>query len=349
MAQFRFQYPISCAAINPKDSSQLAFGLINGCFEVMSLDNKQNKLESIHSYEVEGNLRDIAYTPDGKKIVVTTADGAIGILDTVSLQVQNWLEQKLDGQPTALITLGGDRGIQTVVGDENGVIKMFDHRTSEEAVLTFTDQKDTITDLKFANGNVLAACADGTLCSYDLRKKRLGTKSEQSEYEYLAVHVGNKLTYVAGSCGIIDIYKNGEYGYRLERFDMKMKYGIDGMVGLNESVLLCASLSESYMRFGNVNPNKVLMKLDTPVEAGKLLVDGENKFVLAYGMSEDFVVYPIKDLISRVPIFNRENIKDAKRLLNDDKANGFFADMMPDKFEEHVDPDMSGSENEGEE
>uniref|UniRef100_A0A0N4ZV70 WD_REPEATS_REGION domain-containing protein n=1 Tax=Parastrongyloides trichosuri TaxID=131310 RepID=A0A0N4ZV70_PARTI len=345
MTHLYLEQEISCITINPKDSRQIIISQLDGCVSMYEM--KCKSLNSIGSLKLDDDsyVRDIVYMEDGKKFTITTSECAIGLLDTVTMEPLTWINEATSAKPSALLNLGGDKGVQTVVGDDEGNIKMFDFRTQEGAVLEFSEQKDAITDLKFSHGSILATSSDGHLCVYDLRKKKVSVKSEQADAEYNCICITNRRTYIGTGDGVIDVYKNGDYGYMLERIDTKMKYGIDSIIEARENLLLCASMTEDFVKFVNVQPNKVLKKKEVPFPMGKIIVDSAKKFFIGYGMCENFYHCSLAEITNDIPVITMENVKNTKKLISEENNHGFFDDLLEKKEEENdVEDEEMGEE-----
>uniref|UniRef100_A0A0K0DUT6 WD repeat-containing protein 55 homolog n=1 Tax=Strongyloides stercoralis TaxID=6248 RepID=A0A0K0DUT6_STRER len=328
MTHFYLEQEISCIAMNPKDSRQVIIGQLDGIFTMYEM--KLKNLNSLGSFKLDNDsyVRDVSYMGDGKKFTLTTSDSSLALMDTVTMEPYHWIKNAIESKPSALLTLGGDKGIQTVVGDDDGHIKMFDFRTQEGAILEFKEQDETITDLKFNQGTILATSSDGFLCVYDLRKKKFIVKSEQAESEYNSICISNDRTYIGTGNGVIDVYKNGEYGYMLERIDTKMKYGVDSIAEVRDNLLMCASMLEDYVKFVNVQPNKVLKKKSVPFPIGKIILSTSRKSFIGYGMCENFYHSSIAEMTNDIPLITRDNVKDTKKLIKEDNSNGFFNDLV---------------------
>uniref|UniRef100_A0A0N5B713 WD_REPEATS_REGION domain-containing protein n=1 Tax=Strongyloides papillosus TaxID=174720 RepID=A0A0N5B713_STREA len=330
MTHFYLEQEISCLSINPKDSRQLIIGQLNGVFSMYEMKLRNLKPLGSLQLENESYVRDVSYMCDGKRFALTTSDCSLALMDTVTMEPYHWVNNATENKPSALLTLGGDKGIQTVVGDDEGQVKMFDFRTQEGAVLEFKEQDESITDLKFNQGSVFAASSDGILCVYDLRKKKVSVKSEQAESEYNSICISSDKTYIGTGNGVIDVYKNGEYGYILERIDAKMKYGIDSIVEVRENLLMCSSMLEDYVKFVNIQPNKVLKKKSVPFPIGKVIFDGNKKNFVGYGMCENFYHCSVAEMTNDIPLITRDNVRDTKNLVKDNDTNGFFSDLIND-------------------
>uniref|UniRef100_A0A914SA58 WD repeat-containing protein 55 homolog n=1 Tax=Parascaris equorum TaxID=6256 RepID=A0A914SA58_PAREQ len=101
-------------------------------------------------------------------------------------------------------------------------IRTWDLRVADPQVSTFKDLEDTVNDFAVSENTLLAASSDGTLGSYELRRRKLIVRSD--------------FTYIGNGGGYVEIFKKGE-----------------------EDVLLSASNEEadiSVLRLLHVNPNK---------------------------------------------------------------------------------------------
>lgn len=128
-----------------------------GIYSLWKADTK------IHSFKDINDITDIAYTPDARYLVFTTADKA-KFTDTRTFEI-NYEIPLESGNPTTLIKFSPDAKAMTVASGNRIDIYSVESKTLRRTI-EFDEQ---VTDAEYSNGNDLLAVltADGMMHLYD--------------------------------------------------------------------------------------------------------------------------------------------------------------------------------------
>ena len=199
--------------------------------------------------------RAVRFSPDGRGLYTASSDHKVlGI--SVDNSAVAWTG-KHEAAVNALLV-----GTSDIVfsGDDDGCVKMWDMRLKGDAVLSFTENEDFISDLWYQEDKKQLVCpsGDGTVAVYDIRKGNLFAMSDPIEDEHMSVVVlkhGRKC--VTGTQGgVLNIFSWGDWG------DMKDRYpghpnSIDTIVKIDEDTIFTGS-ADGIIRVVQLQPNKLL-------------------------------------------------------------------------------------------
>ncbi|VDN57267.1 unnamed protein product [Dracunculus medinensis] len=192
-------------------------------------------------------VRQVKYSSDGSLVYSISKNKALCVYDVQSNKRIRCIRESHDDIPYSMSLLPSSsvKGQQIATADESGEIRTWDMRSPQPIICTFHEQEEVINALETHGHMLLAASSDGTLGSYELRRRKLFLRSESMGNELLSIGITN---------GYLDIFKVNEYGNLLERIKCNHSLGIDCMQVLRTNVILTASNEDDI----HLNPNKKL-------------------------------------------------------------------------------------------
>jgi WD40 repeat protein len=159
-------------------------------------------------------------------------------------------------------------------GDDSGVFRLWDYRTSRGVAMELKEFDDYISDLDVQSDKrlVLASSGDGTIAAFNVRAKRMEPpQSELFEAGFnciLSLDARNKV--LAGSDeGVINIFNKNQLGNISDRYPIDSDVSIERMLALGDS-LVAVGCSDGKTLLVNILPNKVVKEIfthDLPVES----------------------------------------------------------------------------------
>lgn len=159
-------------------------------------------------------------------------------------------------------------------GDDAGVFRLWDYRTSRGVAMELKEFDDYISDLDVQSDKrlVLASSGDGTIAAFNVRAKRMEPpQSELFEAGFnciLSLDARNKV--LAGSDeGVISIFNKNQLGNISDRYPINSGISIERMLALGDSIV-AVGCNDGKTLILNILPNKVVKELFThelPIES----------------------------------------------------------------------------------
>jgi WD40 repeat protein len=153
----------------------------------------------------------IAYTPDGKTLLVATGGGG-----TLTFYDVTGKEPKQAGrleEPHTLALAVSQDGKTLARGAQNNTVQLYTLEGTPKRKKVLEGHAEQVTALAFAaDGGILASCGkDGKLIVWDVESgKQRFSKQRPQEFACLALHrSGEQITLAAGSANTVFIYRIG--------------------------------------------------------------------------------------------------------------------------------------------
>jgi len=250
----------------------VAIGLITGRIQVCQY-GPENKL--LYDTKVlKRACRSLQFSPDGKFLIAGSSDKSLRVMDLDTGQFVFTLP-KAHKSPLNVMKTWLDYSLLT--GDDDGEIKMWDLR-SKSVVATWNDNEDYISDMVICDDKfLLAPSGDGFLSVFNLRKRQLEARSDNTEEDLLSIAVikDGKKAVVGTQTGVISIWDVGNWGYFNDKF-LGHPSSVDSMVVIDESSIATGS-SDGLIRLCSIQPNKFIGVIgdhqDFPIERMRLSRD----------------------------------------------------------------------------
>uniref|UniRef100_A0A915BIL4 Uncharacterized protein n=4 Tax=Parascaris univalens TaxID=6257 RepID=A0A915BIL4_PARUN len=343
-----FHIPPVHIATHPEANDRVAIGFIDGSIGFYTFDVSNDELKIVAAKKLRSALRDIVFSCSGEELYAICKNKALCVYDVESNMRIRCIRKCHEGKPNALCTLpsSSTKGQQIATGDENGQIRTWDLRVADPQVSTFKDLEDTVNDFAVSENTLLAASSDGTLGSYELRRRKLIVRSESMSNELLSIAPSKSFTYIGNGGGYVEIFKKGEYANILERIETSYTTGVDCLSLLREDVLLSASNEEADIRLLHVNPNKrigSIGKHDGGVQQFALTAD--RFWLISVGWLKSTIrFWNLPHILDKIPIIRAHRLSKRKgRSLK--ASTSFFSDLLSER-KEHSRGDGKGDSDE---
>lgn len=192
---------------------------------------------------------------------VVSADGTLVVLDTRGQKA--WSAKAPEGINTVLPL---DPCVFAAGDDEGGTL-LYDLR-QQNPIAVMREQEDFVSDMAVHAEQLLCSGGDGTLCVYDLRKRKLHALSDPQDDERLCVEVardGSKV--ICGTQGgTLEIFSWDNFGDLNDRI-VGHPMSIDTCVKFDENTLLTGS-SDGVVRVVGLFPNRIMGTLGEHLDQG---------------------------------------------------------------------------------
>jgi len=317
------------------ESDRIALGTLDGDIMIYKYalegdqqeGNKELKKISGHSKTCRG----LKYTPDGSHLMSISKDKSWKLFDAGTLQVVREIQK---AHKSSLYSLAYIDEWLCATGDEDGEIRLWDHRTPKmEPVQTYKESEDYIADLLIETEKkkiLLSASAEGTLTALDVRRKKLLMQSEQFDQEFLSLALikGNRV--VAGtSAGSFEIFNWNEFGYIVNAMCSKSKASIDSIACL-DGTIVCYGCGDGNVRASSLFPNKPLgiigKHCDFPIVSVDLCKD--RKYLASTSADQKVKFWNVEELVNKAEDTKKvPKGQDLKLALNT-KRNNFFSGLV---------------------
>lgn len=308
----------------------LALGLISGEVELWETfrkeENRANNLRAKFHHH-KGSCRGILPNATASSLFSVSSDKSwLEINESGSI-----VNAKYNAHESALNRLQLINEHTIATGDDQGIVKVWDTRSTKRQVMTWDAHSDFISSLQYyADQNCLiSAGGDATLCVYDIRNQSHFYKSDDQEAELtggLCVVDDGRRVAVGGDNGAILLFKWGDWGDCSDRM-VGHPEAITSLAKFDERTLL-TGCEDGLIRLVQIRPQKllgVLADLNTSVEG---LVLNESKTTLAaFGQNEEVRLF------------------DLQHLLDDDEDDGDAED--DGENEDHSEVDIDNNNNNG--
>uniref|UniRef100_F1L0Z9 WD repeat-containing protein 55 n=1 Tax=Ascaris suum TaxID=6253 RepID=F1L0Z9_ASCSU len=340
----KFDIPPVRVATHPEANDRIAIGFIDGSIGFYNFDVSKDALKIVAAKKLKSAVRDIEFSRSGEELYAICENKALCVYDVESNMRIRCIRKCHEGKPNALCTLpsSSTKGQQIATGDENGQIRTWDLRVASPEVSTFNDLEDIVNDFAVSENTLLAACSDGTLGSYELRRRKLIVRSESMSNELLSIAPSKSFTYVGNGEGYVEVFKKDEYANILERIETSYTMGVDCLHMLREDVLLSASNEDADLRLLHVNPNKRIGSIGKH-EGGvqQFALTADRFWLISVGWLKSTVrFWNLPHILDKIPIIRAQGL--SKRKGSSFKAStNFFSDLLTEG-REHSRDDARG-------
>lgn len=261
------------------------------------------------------SCRGLACDLSGDRIWSVSKDKAIHIIDTIRGDI---IEARTAVHDSALSRVKQLLPNMFATGDDDGVIKLWDSRKSEQ-ICEYTQHFDYISDFLWLEDKrqLISTSGDGTLSVIDVRSKKPEpfAHSEDQEDELLSIAPikGNTKFVVGTQLGILSIFSRTKgWGDCVDRIPGHPS-SIDALCALTSDVILTGS-SDGLIRTVQIFPTKFLGVIadhgDFPIE--RLKLDRHNKWLGSASHDEAMKLTDVGDALEE---------SDDEREKDDDTEN----------------------------
>eukprot|EP00095_Tigriopus_kingsejongensis_P004957 maker-scaffold96_size378025-snap-gene-0.18 protein:Tk04957 transcript:maker-scaffold96_size378025-snap-gene-0.18-mRNA-1 annotation:"wd repeat-containing protein 55" len=293
----------------------IAVADMNGQITVFAYTNEKNtakKKLNIHKKAV----RSIEYSMDGRHLYSGSKDKSFKVTDLETGQVTLKIPQ---AHESSLNRVQPINEYFCATGDEDGVVKIWDPRTSQP-VLECDILTDMVKDLHVDKDQrlMIAASADGTILNFNLRGKKSEMQSEFYEGEMNClgvVHHDSKLVCGCGD-GRLYMYNWDQFGYHSADFPGHPD-SVNDLVAVTDNVII-TGCEDGTLRAVHLYPHRFLGAVghhegNFPIE--RLDVSANGEFVASVSHDQRVKFWNIAYLESidynktKKPFFNRMKYK----------------------------------------
>lgn len=191
----------------------IAIGEVSGKISIFKLsesDDDENLL-LFDNHKHKQSCRGLLFTQDGQSLYSISSDKSILSIDANGKRKFH-LKKAHDDAINKIIALNESNIFAT--GDDSGIIKVWDARTSMNEVMKWSLHEDYISGLTYheASNTLISVGGDATLCTYDLRNTSESFRSDDQEDELHCVeHLKNGKKVVCGTQeGVLLIFSWGK-------------------------------------------------------------------------------------------------------------------------------------------
>ncbi|XP_059141792.1 WD repeat-containing protein 55-like [Physella acuta] len=323
----------------------IASGLIGGDILLHEFSNTEGNKELHKFVQHKKACRALRFSEDGRCLFSVSKDKSLYCVDVETRKLKKKIK-KAHESPIYSMVLTGDSFVAT--GDDDGVLKVWDMRT-KTCTMEMKECEDFISDMIVDDDKkfLIAASGEGTLTSFNIRRKRMENQSELFDSELLCLAKmkgGRKLVCGTGE-GVLNIFNWNEWGNISDRFPCGDTQ-IDSVVPVTENVL-CIGTNDGHIRAVHVLPNRVLGLVgdhpgDFPIE--KLSLTADTSCIASCSHDQRVKFWNIEELKSQTVDTSKQATKKAKKLVkfSKAKANDFFSGLVDTTAENN---EASGSNN----
>jgi WD40 repeat protein len=302
LPSFKADSHVFSLAFHPTEQI-LAYSTVNGQVNFLNFDlDSQAVSSSIKPVQVtKASARIIEFHTTGESFTTATSDGRVSIYDMNPKRI--WHTSSAIGV-SSLLLLEANNSL--IVGDDEGVISMFDTRLdgSKKPVMSWNDvQTDYISSLtKLSDREFISTSGDATLASFDLRSKKFLALSDEQEDELLSScfvssssSSGEKIL-TGTESGVIGVWKKGYYGDVKDRVTL-----LEGTTSVeilrtlssvkNKGTIITAG-SDGVLRTLKLNPHRIETVLgchDGEIEA--IAVDEDLGLIASVGQTDQEIKF----------------------------------------------------------
>lgn len=182
-----FPDEIVSSNFHPSYSDRCFAGSISGYLYWIKVSEDGLSISNDHSMKIHrGSVQGISLVSDGESIVTVSEDRSIKFRSTES---GNLMHRYESAHGTSITCLRLIDSYLLATGDNDGYVKLWDYRKKKE-LETFSNCGDYISDLTSKDKRtLLATSGEGTLNAYDLRNKKLITRSDYMNSDLIACKV----------------------------------------------------------------------------------------------------------------------------------------------------------------
>nr|XP_027324174.2 WD repeat-containing protein 55 isoform X1 [Anas platyrhynchos] len=282
------------------------------------------------------SCRDVAFSPDGQRLLTVSKDKAIHILTVEDGRLETRIAKAHSAALNCVLPI--DQHL-LATGDDGGELKVWDLRKGE-AILESRQHEEYISAMA-VDGNkkiLLTASGDGTMGVFNIKRRRFELLSEPQNGDLTSVALLKRGKKVACGCseGTIYLFNWNGFGATSDRFALRAE-SVDCMVPITESIVCTGSL-DGVIRAVNILPNRVLgcvgQHLGEPIEQLAVTPDGQLLASCAHDQKVKF--WDISSLGSMVVDEYRKKKKRGgplKALTSKAPGSGedFFADLREEE------------------
>ncbi|XP_065059296.1 WD repeat-containing protein 55-like [Rhopilema esculentum] len=308
-------------------SDIIAAGKINGKITVCSFSTSEPNAKIYSLKHHRKACRSIAFSSDGKKLLTSSKDKTIQVVNMDTGQILNKIENA-HNTPIYKIVSIQDKWIAS--GDETGNVKLWDQHNCN-CIAEFKECKDFISDMVCdkEGRNLLCTCGDGTLSVFNVRGKKLRSQSDQLDDELISLAIMKSGTKVVcgGGDGTLNIYSWGKWGDVSDRFPGHM-LSVDSLCKMTEDIVITGG-TDGKIRSVHIQPNYFISEIgkhgNLPIERLQISPDGD----IVASCSHDNVIkfWDISCLHEHEPITGKAKTKKRKNEISASRAKDFFADL----------------------
>lgn len=282
------------------------------------------------------SCRDVAFSPDGQRLLTVSKDKAIHILTVEDGRLETRIAKAHSAALNCVLPI--DHHL-LATGDDGGELKVWDLRKGE-AILEARQHEEYISAMAVdGNGKILlTASGDGTMGVFNIKRRRFELLSEPQNGDLTSVVLLKRGKKVAcgSSEGTIYLFNWNGFGATSDRFALRAE-SVDCMVPITESIVCTGSL-DGVIRAVNILPNRVLgcvgQHMGEPIEQLAVAPDGQLLASCAHDQKVKF--WDISSLGSMVVDEYRKKKKRGgplKALSSKAPGSGedFFADLREEQ------------------
>uniref|UniRef100_A0A8C4R0F3 WD repeat domain 55 n=1 Tax=Eptatretus burgeri TaxID=7764 RepID=A0A8C4R0F3_EPTBU len=296
--------------------------------------------------------RDIAFSPSGRELFSTSKDKAILLFD-VELGRLVQIVKKAHDTPIYSLLVMSEHLVAT--GDDSGTVRLWDFRHGSY-IMSLQEQDDYISCMAADNHNriLLATSGDGTLCSFNIRRRRFDVLSEPQDGDLTSVVImkeGQKV--VCGSAeGRLHIFNWDGFGVPSDHLRTDGPT-VDCLASVSTQ-LLCAGAMDGVIRAVSILPNRVIgalgQHLHHPVEC--LAVSHDSRLLASAGHDQRIKFWSTTKL-RREKVFSQGKTQQRRaqglRALSNKAGteNDFFSELGSEPIPvEQLDDDHEAADDE---
>ncbi|PIK50403.1 putative WD repeat-containing protein 55 isoform X2 [Apostichopus japonicus] len=306
----------------------LAASFIDGTIKLYSCKAQEEPVEVWSTEGFKKSSRSVRFTEDGESLVCISKDKSWKLFNTETGKVEREFVKAHDAA-ISTVAVAGDKHV--VTGDDDGRLKLWDLRF-EKAVFEAKQNEDYLSDIAVDETNriVFATSGDGTMSTFNIKRRRFDLQSENLHSELMCVEIvrrGRKVV-CGGSDGSLNFYNWEEFGDISDRFPGHPE-SVDFSCKILDD-LICTGSGDGMIRAVNVYPHRFMGIIgdhgNLPVN--NLTVNGEATILASCGHDQRIKFWDVEHFHHIGKLEKKAKVSDKnKRLDAKGKEENFFADL----------------------
>lgn len=310
----------------------LAASFIDGTVKLYECLEQEETEELWSSKEFKKSSRAVRFSEDGSTLISISKDKSWKVFD---VETGKTSKTYLKAHDVGIYSVAMAGANFVVTGDDDGRLKLWDLR-QEKCVFEARENEDYLSDLAVDDNNkiVLATSGDGTLSSFNIKRRRFDLQSENLNNDLTCIELTRRGQKVVCGCsdGSLNFFNWGEFGDISDRFPGHPE-SIDFSCKIRDDII-CTGSGDGLIRAVNLFPHRFLGVIgdhdDLPVNS--LTIDSESVILASCGHDQKIKFWDVEHFHQLGKLEKRKSkASDVnKRLTSKGTQENFFSDLLDD-------------------